>query len=108
MEVKLRLQRFGTKKRPFYRIVAAANVKQRDGRFLEILGLYHPIMSEEAQVRLESEKILNWLGKGAQPTETVKKILSKDGLWKNYMIEKEKRKAEKKKTANSKKKAKKA
>jgi len=104
VEVKLRLQRFGTKKRPFYRIVAAANTKQRDGRFLEILGLYHPIMPEESQIRLENEKILNWLGKGAKPTDTVKKILSKGGIWTPFMEEKAKRKAEKVRLMNKKKK----
>jgi len=95
VEVKLRLQRFGCKKKPFYRIVAASKAEKRDGRFLEIVGLYHPIMSKEQETRLEKEKIVTWLNKGAKPTDVVKNILSKAGIWKDYQVEKEKIKAEK-------------
>lgn len=77
--VKLRLQRFGTKKRPFYRIVVANVRDRRDGRFVEIVGLYDPLSATEP-VRLEKEKIQAWIQKGAIPTETVASILKKNGL----------------------------
>jgi small subunit ribosomal protein S16 len=89
VQVKIRLQRFGSKKRPFYRIVTAANSEKRDGKFLDIVGLYHPISAVGSQVRLNEEKIKFWLEKGATPTETVKDILSKGGLWKAYSANKE-------------------
>lgn len=74
--VKIRLARFGAKKRPFYRIVAAHGEFKRDGRFLEILGTYDPRVQEEAKkVNLKSDRVTYWLEKGAQPTETVKQIL---------------------------------
>jgi small subunit ribosomal protein S16 len=84
MTVKLRLQRYGTKKRPYYRIVAASSTVKRDGQFLDIVGLYHPLVKDGEQVRLEKDKIVNWLGKGAQPSDTVKNILSKAGIWKPF------------------------
>lgn len=77
--VKLRLQRFGTKKRPFYRIVAANIRDRRDGRFIEIVGLYDPINAKES-VRLEKEKIQAWIGKGAVPSDTVAALLKKNGI----------------------------
>lgn len=85
MTVKLRLQRYGTKKRPYYRIVATSSTVKRDGQFLEIVGLYHPLVKDGAkQVRLEKDKIDTWLKKGAQPSETVRSILSKAGIWKPF------------------------
>ncbi len=81
--VKLRLQRYGTKKRPFYRLVAIDHKTRRDGRFLEILGQYHPIVDGE-QVKLDDEKIMRWLEKGAQPSPTVLDIFKKQGIWKNF------------------------
>ncbi|RME89374.1 MAG: 30S ribosomal protein S16 [Candidatus Hydrogenedentota bacterium] len=103
MLVKLRLQRFGAKKRPFYRIVAAANANKRDGKFLEIVGLYHPVSPEDKQVRLNEERILYWLKQGAQPTDTVKNVLSKHGIWSQFMAEKSRLKAERKKRKKEKK-----
>ena len=82
MQVKIRLQRFGSKKRPFYRMVAAASSQKRDGKFLDIVGLYHPISAEGSQVRLNEEKIKYWLDRGARPTDTVKEIFTKQGFWK--------------------------
>lgn len=98
MQVKIRLQRFGAKKRPYYRIVAATESKKRDGNFLEIVGLYHPLSPEDQQVKLYKEKINTWLEKGALPTDTVKSILKKDGEW-NALFEKReaKRKAKQEK-----------
>ena len=69
--VKLRLQRLGSHKRPYYRIVATASTSPRDGRFIEIVGTYHPI-EKENQLKDDEEKALKWLESGAQPTDTVK------------------------------------
>ena len=85
MQVKLRLQRFGRKKLPFYRIVAASSAAKRDGKFLEILGLYHPVLSDDKQIRVDIDKIKKWLGNGAKPSNTVKSILVKQGIWKEFM-----------------------
>ena len=77
--VKLRLQRYGTKKRPYYRLVATASTSPRDGRFIEIIGTYHPI-DKENQVKIDEEKALKWLENGAQPTDTVKSLFTKVGI----------------------------
>ena len=79
MAVKIRLTRKGTKKRPFYRIVAADIESPRDGRFLELLGTYNP-MVEPAAVTLKTDRVEYWLGEGAKPTTTVKSILKKEGV----------------------------
>ncbi len=81
--VKIRLQRFGTTKRPFYRIVAAEASKKRDGRYLEIVGLYDPT-KKPAFVQIDKELVMKWLNVGAQPTDTVKDLLSKDGIIAEY------------------------
>lgn len=86
--VKIRLQRFGTTKRPFYRIVAADAKKRRDGRYLEIVGLYDPT-KQPAFVQIDSEKALEWLQNGAQPTETVKNLFTKAGIIKQFKASKE-------------------
>lgn len=108
MTVKLRLQRYGTKKKPYYRIVAATSTVKRDGQFLDIVGLYHPLVKEGQQVRLEKEKIDTWLKKGAQPSDTVKNILSKAGIWKPFAEAKALRDGAKQKRLNEKAKAKRA
>ncbi len=77
MSVKIRLARGGAKKKPFYRIVAADSESPRDGRFLENLGTYNP-MVEPAAITLKNERIDYWLGVGAQLTTTVKSILKKE------------------------------
>ena len=79
MPVILRLRRMGSKKRPFYRIVAADNRFQRDGRFLEICGYYDP-MVKPYKLHVERDKIEAWLGKGAQMSETVESLLRKEGI----------------------------
>ena len=76
MSVKLRLMRVGKKKQPTYRIVAADSRSPRDGRFIEIVGTY--------EINVKSEKALAWLAKGAQPTETVRKILEISGVWSEF------------------------
>mgnify|MGYP003511543136 FL=1 len=79
MAVKIRLNRMGAKKNPFYRIVVADSRAPRDGRFIEVLGNYDPSQNP-AVVTVDEEKVLDWMGKGAQPTDTVKNLFSKKGL----------------------------
>jgi small subunit ribosomal protein S16 len=81
--VKLRLQRFGTTKKPFYRLVAADSHKRRDGRYLEIVGFYDPT-KEPAFVDIDRELALKWLNLGAQPTDTVKNLFSRNGIIAEY------------------------
>ena len=76
MAMKIRLTRMGCKKRPFYRIVAVDSATRRDGRALEYLGHYNP-MVEPAEVKVDAEKIRYWMERGAQPTDTVKALLRK-------------------------------
>ena len=83
MAVKLRLKRMGAKKSPFYRIVAADSRSPRDGRFIEMLGTYDP-KTTPATVTLKEEEILKWLNDGAQPTDTVRSLLSQAGIMKKY------------------------
>ena len=83
MAVKLRLRREGTKKRPHYRIVAADTRSPRDGRFIEILGEYHPL-DEPSTITVNEERALYWLRTGAQPTEAVKKLLRITGVWEQF------------------------
>ena len=87
MAVRIRLQRLGRKKRPFYRLVAADARAQRDGVFLERIGHYNPI-TEPADVVIDEEKALKWLRRGAQPTDTAKRLLSQQGIWKKFTFEK--------------------
>jgi small subunit ribosomal protein S16 len=79
MAVRIRLTRKGTKKKPFYRIVAADIECPRDGSFLELLGTYNP-MVEPAAVTLKEDRIKYWLGEGAKPSTTVLSILKRQGL----------------------------
>ena len=74
MAVKIILKRMGANKKPFYRIVVADSRAPRDGRFIEEIGYYNPV-SEPKQIKINDEKAKKWLGVGAQPTETVKKLL---------------------------------
>ena len=82
MSVKIRLKRMGSKKRPFYRVVADSR-SPRDGRFIETVGTYNPL-TEPEQVTLKEEAIMNWLSNGAQPSDTVRNILSKQGVMKKF------------------------
>lgn len=74
MAVKLKLTRMGSKKHPFYRVVAANNETRRDGRPLEFLGYYDP-MTNPANVKLDADRIRAWLDRGAEPTDTVRSLL---------------------------------
>ncbi|HML85684.1 MAG TPA: 30S ribosomal protein S16 [Bacteroidales bacterium] len=79
MAVRMRLQRFGKKGRPFYHIVVADGRAPRDGRFIEKIGTYNPI-ADPAQVVLSMDKALQWLQNGAQPSDTVRSLLSREGV----------------------------
>lgn len=83
MAVKLRLRREGAKKAAHYRIVAADSRAPRDGRFLEILGEYHPL-DQPSTIRIDGERALHWLRNGAQPTEQVEKLLRIEGVWEEF------------------------
>ena len=83
MAVKLRLLRMGAKIAPFYRIVAADSRAPRDGRFIELLGTYDP-RTNPAKVTIKEEEVLKWLNNGAQPSDTVKNLLSKEGIIKKF------------------------
>jgi len=83
VSVKIRLKRFGTKKRPYYRVVVMDSRTPRDGKTIEEVGLYHPIEAEDRQVKLDPDKIRYWLDKGAQPSDTVKKLLNKNNIFMN-------------------------
>lgn len=81
--VKLRLRRVGRKKQASFRLVAADARSPRDGRFIEILGHYNP-RTEPPTVLFKEERVLDWLNKGAQPTESVKLLLVSSGIWKKF------------------------
>ena len=83
MSIKIRLARHGAKKRPYYRIVIADVRAPRDGRFIDRVGSYNPMLSkdDENRVQLDVEKVKEWLAKGARPTERVARFLGAAGLW---------------------------
>lgn len=83
MSVRIRLRRMGAKKQPFYRLVVADSRSPRDGRFLDEIGYYNPT-TEPATLKIEEEKALDWMFKGAQPSETVRALLSGNGLLKKF------------------------
>ena len=83
MAVKIRMRRMGSKRKPFYRIVVADSRMPRDGRFIEEVGYYNPLINPD-EVKLEEDKIFEWLEKGAQPSDTVRSLLSKAGLMTRY------------------------
>ncbi|CAM3097559.1 30S ribosomal protein S16 [Lactococcus hircilactis] len=83
MSVKIRLTRMGSKKKPFYRINVADSRAPRDGKFIETVGTYNPLITEN-QVTLKEERVMEWLNNGAQPSDTVRNILSKAGIMKKF------------------------
>ncbi len=87
--VKLRLTRLGRRKQPFYRIVAMEALSKRDGKAIAYLGTFNPLV-EENQVKLNEEEVLRFLANGAQPTETVKSLLTKVGIWEKFQATKKK------------------
>jgi len=90
MAVKIRLNRMGAKKNPFYRIVVADSRAPRDGRFIEILGNYDP-SKQPAVVNVDEAKVMDWMSKGAQPTDTVKALLRKQGVMAKFAETKKKK-----------------
>jgi small subunit ribosomal protein S16 len=81
MAVKLRLTRVGSKKNPIYRVVAADSRSPRDGKFIEIVGRYNP-QTDPSLIELDEAKVKDWLAKGAQPTESVARLIQKAGITK--------------------------
>ncbi len=79
MAVKIRLRRMGAKKAPFYRIVVADSRYPRDGRFIEEIGTYNPVATP-SEIKVDAEKAKQWIANGAQPTDTVKALLKKEGV----------------------------
>ena len=77
MSVKIRLKKFGSKKRPYYRIVVQDVREPRDCKTIDEVGNYHPIEAEERQIAFDPDKVRSWLDKGAQPTDTVRRLLNK-------------------------------
>lgn len=90
MAVKLRLTRMGAKKKPTYRIVATDSRRPRDGEYLELIGTYAPL--GECKVNINEEVALKWLDKGAIPTDTVRNLLSKEGIMKKFADSKKEKK----------------
>jgi small subunit ribosomal protein S16 len=81
VSAKIRLKRYGTKKRPFYRVVVVDSRAPRDGRTLEELGFYHPIEVEGKQFQVKEERVRAWLDHGALPTDTVRQLLNKSNFF---------------------------
>ncbi len=87
MAVRIRLRRLGAKKRPYYRVVVADQRSPRDGRFIENIGKYHPL-EDPSLIEIDEERALHWLRVGAQPSNTVKVLMTKVGIWDTFTAEK--------------------
>ena len=83
MAVKIRLKRMGAKKSPFYRIVVADSRSPRDGRYIEVVGTYNPVI-EPAKVEINEELVLKWLKDGAKPSDTVRNLFSNQGIMEKF------------------------
>jgi small subunit ribosomal protein S16 len=81
--VKIRLTRKGTRNHPFYRVVVAEDSHRRDGRFIDILGTYDPT-ARPAAIEVEADRVIRWLSQGAQPSDTVREILKRTGVWAHW------------------------
>ena len=92
MSVRIRLKRLGAKKRPFYRVVVADQRSPRDGRFIENIGRYQP-MDDPTVIEIDEERALHWLRVGAQPSNTVRVLMTKVGIWERFTSEKKDTKA---------------
>jgi len=92
MSVRIRLKRLGAKKRPFYRVVVADQRSPRDGRFIENIGRYQP-MDDPSVIEIDEERALHWLRVGAQPSNTVRVLMPKVGIWERFASEKKAPKA---------------
>jgi small subunit ribosomal protein S16 len=92
MATRIRLKRLGAKKRPFYRVVVADQRSPRDGRFIENIGKYHPL-EDPSLIEIDEDRALYWLGVGAQPSNTVKVLMTKIGIWEKFEAAKKEQKA---------------
>ena len=88
MAVKIRLKRMGANKKPFYRIVVADSRAPRDGKFIEEIGFYNPV-SANKDLKINDEKAVKWLSVGAQPTDTVKKLFTNNGIMEQFEAKKQ-------------------
>jgi small subunit ribosomal protein S16 len=86
MATRIRLRRMGSNKRPFYRVVVADQRAPRDGRFIESIGKYHPL-SDPSLIEIDEERALHWLRVGAQPSNQVRNLMSKVGIWEKFVTE---------------------
>ncbi len=92
MATRIRLRRMGAKKRPYFRVVVADQRSPRDGRFIENIGIYHP-MEDPSLIQIDEGKALEWLSKGAQPSQAVQVLLTKVGIWEKFESGKKERRA---------------
>lgn len=86
MSTRIRLRRMGANKRPFYRVVVADQRSPRDGRFIEIIGKYHPL-EDPSLIEIDAERAMYWLRVGAQPSDQVRNLMSKVGIWETFVAE---------------------
>ena len=86
MATRIRLRRMGSNKRPFYRVVVADQRSPRDGRFIEIIGKYHPL-SDPSLIEIDEQRALHWLRVGAQPSNQVRNLMAKTGIWDTFVAE---------------------
>ena len=86
MATRIRLRRMGSNKRPFYRVVVADQRSPRDGRFIEIIGMYHPL-NDPSVIEIDADRALHWLMVGAQPSNQVRNLMSKVGIWDRFVAE---------------------
>lgn len=91
MAVKIRLKRMGAKKQPFYRIVVADARSARDGRYVDAVGYYNPLR-DPAEIRIDADRALEWLRRGAQPSEAARDLLRRAGVWDRWAEERAARK----------------
>src|SRR5439155_24345168 len=102
MSVRIRLRRLGAKKRPFYRVVVDDQRSPRDGRFIEAIGKYHPL-EDPSLIEIDEERALEWLKKGAQPSQAVQVLMTKVGIWEKFEAERPKKSPAKPRTTATKK-----
>src|SRR5881296_794744 len=86
MSTRIRLRRMGSNKRPFYRVVVADQRSPRDGRFIEIIGRYHPL-NDPSVIEIDADRALHWLMVGAQPSNQVRNLMTKVGIWERFVAE---------------------
>jgi small subunit ribosomal protein S16 len=95
MSTRIRLRRMGAQKRPYFRVVVADQRSPRNGRFIENIGKYHPL-EDPSLIDIDEDKALSWLRKGAQPSDSVRILLAKVGIWEKFLAERPPKKKESK------------